>query len=648
MKKQKFKNKGLLLVFLTLLQVCVMAQPQDNTELDSLQTLIRQHQSSGDSLNLSRAFYKLGKYFDKKSNFNKSNAALREALSIAINLKSNKGISTIGNYLACNLSLQGKSDSALKYLNLALNAAFIVDEPNRTAGILINLADEYTQLGEFKKAVECSLRAVKLKEEKEDSTDIVFFYQKLGESFKISGQIAQWKKYVNKGYSLINHKNLASVQAKCAIYNDMGGIAEKEERYDDALCYYDTLEIFSSKNDNKKGIAVANANKANVLKVQNRIPEALSAARRAYHLQSKEEGMYQYINHLNLMAELYLANNQPVNASKYIEELLQIDELNVYPDEQIRCYKIKSNCEQALGNYLSALRWKDRHYELKDSLRNEEVRRNIVDMDVAYETEKKENQIELLTASNQIKKQRNILWISISVILLLSLITGVTFYYKRKTQNTQRQERLKQQLLRSQMNPHFLFNALGSIQNFMLNNETRKAAGYLNNFASLTRNILEQSDQEFVSISDELNTLRNYMELEKMRLQNRFDFEITYDEDLEIDFINIPPMLIQPFVENAIKHGLNNIDYKGLLELKFEEKDAVLHIEIADNGVGIDHGKKNESKLHRSMSMNIFEKRRIVLAKQIKKDICLEVCDRRKINPLTTGTSVKIEIPILN
>jgi LytS/YehU family sensor histidine kinase len=115
------------------------------------------------------------------------------------------------------------------------------------------------------------------------------------------------------------------------------------------------------------------------------------------------------------------------------------------------------------------------------------------------------------------------------------------------------------------MNPHFLFNALGSIQNFMLKNETKRAAGYLNNFASLTRNILEHSAQEFVSVSEEIETLSSYIELEKMRLENKFEFEITYDKNLETDFINIPPMLIQPFVENAIKHGLNNIDYKGVI-----------------------------------------------------------------------------------
>jgi sensor histidine kinase YesM len=259
----------------------------------------------------------------------------------------------------------------------------------------------------------------------------------------------------------------------------------------------------------------------------------------------------------------------------------------------------------------------------------------------------KEQQIELLTSENQLKNQRMWLFVAATIILILTILIGMFIFIRNKKENLQRQEDLKQQLLRSQMNPHFLFNALGSIQNFMLKNETKRAARYLNNFASLTRNILEHSSRELVSVTDEIETLRSYMELEKMRMEDHFEFEILYDKNLETDFINIPPMLIQPFIENAIKHGLNNINYKGLLELKFEDRGTVLHIEITDNGVGIKNAELNKSKKHRSMSMNIFEQRRVVLAKRTKHAIGLEVVDRNNLNKSQTGTLVKIEIPIV-
>ncbi len=181
----------------------------------------------------------------------------------------------------------------------------------------------------------------------------------------------------------------------------------------------------------------------------------------------------------------------------------------------------------------------------------------------------------------------------------------------------------------------------------MMKNETKRAAGYLNNFALLTRNILEHSAQEFVSVSEEIETLRNYIELEKMRLDNSFEFEINYNEDWEGDFINIPPMLIQPFVENAIKHGLNNLEHKGFLELNFEDKGAILHIEITDNGVGINSERLKPIRKHKSMSMGIFEQRKIIFAKRTKQAIGLEVIDRSTINSDLTGTLIKIDIPIV-
>ncbi|MBN1970523.1 MAG: histidine kinase [Candidatus Delongbacteria bacterium] len=309
--------------------------------------------------------------------------------------------------------------------------------------------------------------------------------------------------------------------------------------------------------------------------------------------------------------------------------------------------KFLAEYNYSIRNFKQAYDFLLQHQIAVDSVSSAEVKKNIADLDARYETKIKEQQIELLTNENRVKNQRMWLFVAATVILVLIVLIGVFVYFKKKKENLQRQEMLKQQLLRSQMNPHFLFNALGSIQNFMLKNETKRAAGYLNNFASLTRNILEHSAQEFVSVSDEIETLRSYLELEKMRLNDHFEFEIAYDKNMETDFISIPPMLIQPFVENAIKHGLKDINYKGFLELKFEDKGSVLHIEIIDNGVGIKNAALNKAKKHRSMSMNIFEQRRIVLAKRTKHAIGLEVIARENLNANETGTLVKIEIPIV-
>ena len=129
------------------------------------------------------------------------------------------------------------------------------------------------------------------------------------------------------------------------------------------------------------------------------------------------------------------------------------------------------------------------------------------------------------------------------------------------------QNDLQQQVLRSQMNPHFIFNVLGSIQNFLLSNDNKKAALYLSRFAALTRATLEYSASQSISLTKEIEMLKNYMELEKMRNPEKFSYTVITDENLEADFIQIPPMMIQPFIENSLKHGFADINYPGILTL---------------------------------------------------------------------------------
>jgi LytS/YehU family sensor histidine kinase len=197
------------------------------------------------------------------------------------------------------------------------------------------------------------------------------------------------------------------------------------------------------------------------------------------------------------------------------------------------------------------------------------------------------------------------------------------------------------------MNPHFIFNVLGSIQNFMLSNDSKKAAGYLSKFASLTRTTLEYSSEESIALSDEIAMLKNYMELEQMRKPGIFDFEIEYDDELEADFIQIPPMMIQPFIENAIKHGFKDINYVGNLFLSFRDKMEFIEVVIHDNGTGIQKD-MNSGKQHRSMAMDIFEKRRKLIQHKFNKDFNFELINLTQSNSTETGVRVTLTIPVLN
>lgn len=207
------------------------------------------------------------------------------------------------------------------------------------------------------------------------------------------------------------------------------------------------------------------------------------------------------------------------------------------------------------------------------------------------------------------------------------------------------QDDLKQKLFRSQMNPHFIYNALGSIQNYMYKNETTKAAQFLGNFASLSRSILKYSAENTIDLTSEIEMLKNYIELEKMRMPNVFDYEIIIDYDLETDLIHIAPMMIQPFIENAIKHGFCDKTEGGKLKLELIDKKELLEVIIMDNGIGINNSRRQNSK-HESMSTKIFYDRMKYLKKKNKHIPDIEIKDISTNE--TSGTKVVLYLPILN
>lgn len=209
---------------------------------------------------------------------------------------------------------------------------------------------------------------------------------------------------------------------------------------------------------------------------------------------------------------------------------------------------------------------------------------------------------------------------------------------------------MERKALRLQMNPHFIFNALDSISSFIFKKDPEKAVRYLNNFAKLMRLTLESSMEHLHPVETEVSILKNYLELEKLRFQGKFDYSIDLDEEIDYD-IGIPPMLIQPHVENAILHGLKPMQSGGQLDLRFilDDDEDLLIIEIEDNGVGRKRAKElNRKKDHRSMATQI-NKDRLRLLKMNKNDkIAIEIIDKHDNFENSLGTKVVIKLPAEN
>lgn len=200
--------------------------------------------------------------------------------------------------------------------------------------------------------------------------------------------------------------------------------------------------------------------------------------------------------------------------------------------------------------------------------------------------------------------------------------------------------------IKAQMNPHFYFNALNSIQAFIYKNDTQNAIDYLGKFSKLTRNILNQTSQEKISLDEEMKMLEWYLDLEKMRFNHSFNFEIKAAPDIDVRNTKIPPMLIQPYAENAVKHGFNGKNRNGWIQIHFSQEEDVLCVEIEDNGIGRAEAAKY-SNAETSFSTHANQKRLEILNAQIGRDITVKYIDKTNPEGKSIGTLVILYIPIL-
>jgi LytS/YehU family sensor histidine kinase len=206
--------------------------------------------------------------------------------------------------------------------------------------------------------------------------------------------------------------------------------------------------------------------------------------------------------------------------------------------------------------------------------------------------------------------------------------------------------------LRAQMNPHFLFNSLNSIDSYIIRNESKKASEYLNNFARLIRLILQNSRSNYISLRDELETLELYLQMETLRFKGKFEYELVVPKDLDTSAIDIPPMLIQPYVENAIWHGLmhQQVPGGGKVKVSIQEKEGMLLCIVEDNGIGRKKAMELKAKksgiARRSMGMIITQDRMEIINKLYDTQTAVQVTDLEDDKGNAAGTRVVLTIPV--
>ena len=242
-------------------------------------------------------------------------------------------------------------------------------------------------------------------------------------------------------------------------------------------------------------------------------------------------------------------------------------------------------------------------------------------------------------------------------LLTIGVIGGLIFAYNKiRINHVRKQERLRasyekklselqMEALQSQMNPHFIFNALNSIKHFILTNEKFKAAEYLSGFSSLVRQVLNNSKSPIINLEKEIETLKLYIEMEQMRFDDKFNYQFHIDGNLDLLEINLPPLIFQPYVENAIWHGLMHKEGPRKLDIYFKKLGDSLLCTIEDNGIGRKKAMESKPgglKRQKSFGMQITQDRMKI--NQIKSDI--NIIDKENDNGIATGTKVIIQIPL--
>ncbi|WBX73779.1 histidine kinase [Tenacibaculum pacificus] len=253
-------------------------------------------------------------------------------------------------------------------------------------------------------------------------------------------------------------------------------------------------------------------------------------------------------------------------------------------------------------------------------------------------------------AENKLLQNRNILIIALILIVLFAVLL-YSIYRQRLLKNDKQILLLEQDALRIQMNPHFVFNALNSIKLYVINNDQKNAVFYLNKFSKLIRKILESSNVKEVTLGEELKTMNLYMSIENIRFSNAIIYTEDISEYLNVETIKIPPLILQPFLENAIWHGLSSKKGEKKVQLSIHKQvKEFIQIDIEDNGIGREAAfriKSNKTLNRKSIGIDLTKERLKNFSIQFEKEYSLIYTDLIDEKGKVKGTKVSLKIPLV-
>ncbi len=558
------------------------------------------------------------------------------------------------------------------------------------------LCDEYSRKGQYDNGFNYCQRAVELANVKKKYTPSYSLYissltfeimsilfSKVGDYQTAFQYLKEAEKYAVKTGSDVN-------QSIAELYKQMG-------KYDSSVLYYEkALQKYTDNGKLSRQVGTANFLAKNYHRAIELLEKGLKGERDpnfkwqlpvnwrgSQHLELAES--YHALNDNERANEHYLAAlnyQQP----EYYKLLNEVDQYKTEYQKTNQLMEISFGLSKSfygLRKIDSAYKFLEKYTEYKDQVNNLNtawrLNMQLSNYKKAIEDQKHTSQLQLLNKDNQLKQTKlkqetlvkNSLAIGILLLLLISVFTFRTLHFKRKSERLRRiqlenelkvkeleskQEQtalrqkateLEMQALRAQMNPHFIFNCLSSINRFILKNEIEIASDYLTRFSRLIRMVLIHSQKSLISLEDELEILKLYLDMERLRFKDAFDYNIIFTNRIDAGAVYIPPLLLQPFCENAIWHGLMHKEEKGNLNIALSLENRVLHCCISDDGIGREKASQFKSKSaekDKSLGLKITTERLALLNGENTISTFYEINDILDEDEHVVGTRVDLKI----
>lgn len=567
--------------------------------------------------------------------------------------------------------LAGQFRVALPYLQRYIDYYQAKGDSSRVAGALFQAGSVQSNLGNYDKALANYYRLLAIEQKEGNDYSVGYTLNTIAIVLKETGKRADAENIYRKALYIFD--TLDEKRDKTDVLVNLGNLYTEMGRLDSARWYYDEALRIDQQTGKQTGVALSLANIAFLFDKKERYDSALVYHLRGLAIREKLPSQEDLARSLIGVGLGYKRLKQLAQAKRYLSRARELAESLGSKPMQKDVYQHLAEIHAAEGDFTRAYSFHVLYTSISDSLLGEQTARQLNELQTRYETAEKDNQIALLASEKEISEKEAAqlsttrkaliagLFATAALALLIIYIFRQRYRNQRLVQKKNevvKEAQLRQQLselemkaLRAQVNPHFMFNCMNSINRLILQGENEKASAYLAKFSKLVRQILENAGKSFVPLEQELSLLESYIELETLRFKERINYQILVADEVDVEDISIPSMLLQPFVENAIWHGLmhkpNGETGKILIDIRGD--NGQLLCSVADNGIGREKARQlQEQSVLKKTSMGVqITEERLRLWGQQKGHSSIKITDLKDAAGLAAGTRVEIQIPIV-